>query len=119
MDKINIEDIKFYERQRFITIPANPRGTSGKERKRIDLSRLNRERILPGLSHFSGVIDGVFDRQISFWKLSKQKKFKNGEVLRIFLHLDTKQDAIKAYAKFKINPTSLGGAVTPYKRHKR
>ena len=102
MEKIKLEDIQFYERSRFITIPANPMRRTVKERKRVDLSSLKKEHVLPGLTHFSGVIEAVIDREISFWRLKKQKKLKNGEVMTISTHLSNKEDALKAYAEFKI-----------------
>lgn len=102
MEKVSLEDIHFYERSSFITIPANPRRDSVKERKRVDLSSLKKEQVLPGLIHFSGVVESVINRQISFWRLRKQRKLKSGETLRIYTHLGTEEDALKAYAEFKI-----------------
>ena len=48
------------------------------------------------------MIEAVIDREISFWRLKKQKKLKNGEVMTISTHLSNKEDALKAYAEFKI-----------------
>ena len=102
MEKIKLEDIRFYERSSFITIPANSMRTAIKERKRVDLSSLKKEYVLPGLIHFSGVVEAVIDREISFWRLRKQKKLKNGKVMTISTHLSNREDAMKAYAEFKI-----------------
>jgi|11BtaG_2_1085332.scaffolds.fasta_scaffold104604_1 hypothetical protein len=107
MEKIKLQDIQFYRNKMFITIPANASRSVIKERKRVDLSSLKRERVLPGLIHYSGVVEAVVNREISFWKLKKQKKLKNGDVMSISTHLSSKEEALRVYAEFKIKSRNL------------
>lgn len=102
MNKIKLSDITFYENKQFITVPYEGGRSVLKERKRVDLRNLNKRVLHNGLSHYSGIVEGVIDRKVSFWRLKKTKKLKNGERMRFFSHFDNEEDAIKAYAKFTI-----------------
>ena len=99
MEKIKLEDITFYRNKSHITVPAGKH--THKERKRVDISSLNREVILPGLTRFQGVVEGVIDRELDFWRLRKQKKTKSGEIIKFQTHFSSECEAMKAYAKFK------------------
>jgi len=100
MEKIKLKDITFYKNKTHITVPAGRQ--SLKERKRIDIYSLDRQTVLPGLTRFQGVVEGVIDRKIDFWRLRKRKKMKDGDVFEVFTHLSSECEAMKAYAKFVI-----------------
>ena len=100
MKQIKLENITFNKGKTFITVPAGR--SSCKERKRIDLSSLDKQVVLPGLMRFQGVVEGVIDRKIDFWRLRKQKRMKSGELVKIETHLSSEDEAMKAYAKFVI-----------------
>jgi len=100
MEKIKLEDITFYKRKGHVTVPAA--NYTHKERKRVDISSLDREVILPGLTRFQGVVEDVIDRKIDFWRLQKRKKTKSGELIEITTHFSSEDEAMKAYAKFVI-----------------
>ena len=101
MKTIKLEDITFGNNH-YIMVPyEGPRGVC-KQRLRVDMRSLNKRNILPGLVHFTGVVENVRDRRISFWRLNKQKKMKDGHRLKFSSHFDNEEDAMKAYADFNI-----------------
>jgi hypothetical protein len=99
MEKIKLQDITFYRHKNHVTVPAGKH--THKERKRVDIYSLDRQNVLPGLTRFKGVVEGVIDREIDFWRLRKQKKAKSGEIIKIETHFSSECEAMKAYAKFK------------------
>ncbi len=101
MKKIKLEDITFGNNH-YVYVPFEGGRDVQKERKRIDYSVMNKRKVLPGLIHFTAVVESLHNREISFWRLNKQKKMKDGNTLKFKSHFDNEEDALKAYAQFMI-----------------